>query len=142
MSWTYHQFEIDGKPVGSLLDAQFARQAPTEQLPNVAWFGVYCCLPAGAAFWDPEEEPTLDAIEDDLIRLCGEFGNGWAVYVRRLDTPGVREYYVYFGGDAELHKVLPCLKTNHAGYRIEFESRSDPKWSHYQSWLKESGADG
>ena len=80
----------------------------------------------------------MDAIESDLIRLCGAFGNGWAVYVRRLATPGLREYYVYFGDHAELHKVVPSLQALHVGYRFEFESRSDPEWSHYKSWIKES----
>jgi hypothetical protein len=142
MPWTHYQFEIEGKPACALLDTQFARQAPTEQLPNVAWFGVYCRLPAGGAHWDPNEQPVLDAIEDDLIRLCSYFGNGWAVYVRRLDTQGLREYYIYFGGSAELAKVLPSLKALHAGYRIEFESRPDPQWAHYRSWIKESAVDG
>jgi hypothetical protein len=137
MTWTYHEFEIEGKPAGALLDMQFAKQPPRDQLPNVAWFGVFCLLPAGGAFWDPDEQPTLDAIEDDVIRLCGSFGNGWAVYVHRLDTPGVREYFVYFGGTAELEKVLPSLKALHPEYRIEFESRPDPQWAHYKSRLEE-----
>ena len=142
MAWTHYQFEVEGKPAGALLDTQFSNRAPADQLPNVAWFGVYCRLPAGGAFWDPKEQPMLDAVESDLIRLCSGFGNGWAVNVRRLDTPGLREYYVYFGGTAELEKVLPSLKALHTDYRIEFDSRPDPRWSHYQSWIKESGVDG
>jgi hypothetical protein len=84
----------------------------------------------------------LDAIEGDLIRLCGAFGKGWAIYVRRLETRGLREYYVYFGVNAELQKVVPSLRSIYAGYRIEFELRSDPHWSHYKSWLKEPEASG
>src|SRR6266542_3208541 len=126
MVWTHYQFQIEGKPAGALLDTQFATRPPTDQLPNLAWFGVYCRQSPGAAFWDLEEQPTLDAIEDDLIRLCGGFGNGRAVYLRRLDTHGLREYYIYYGGNAELQKVLPSLKALHIGCRIEFESRVDP----------------
>src|SRR5262245_24950238 len=118
MSWTYYKFEIQDKPAGALLDTQFSGGPPKDQLPNVAWFGVHCRLPAGAGFWDPKEESDLDALESDLIQLCSSFGNGWAVYVRRLDTPGLREYYVYFGGDAEMEKVTPSLNALHAGYRI------------------------
>ncbi|MFN0018044.1 MAG: DUF695 domain-containing protein [Pirellulaceae bacterium] len=138
MPWTHYQFEIHGRPVGVLLDTQFASQPQREQLPNVAWFGVFCRLPPSGAFWDPKEQEHLDAIESDLIGLCGSFGNGWAIYVRRVDTPGLREYYVYFGGIAELEKVLPGLKSLHADYRIEFESRPDPEWEQYESWIKES----
>jgi hypothetical protein len=139
MSWIQYTFEIQGRPASALLDTQFKDGAPTPELTNFAWFGVYCRLSPGGGLWDPKEQRKLDAIERDLIRLCGKFGNCWAVYVRRLDTPGIREYYVYFGDDAELEKVLPVLKSRHAGYRIEFETYSDPRWSHYQSWLEESG---
>jgi hypothetical protein len=142
MVWTYRKFGIQGKPAGALLDTRFAKQPPTSQLPNVARFGVHCRLPADGAFWDPQEEPSLDAIEADLLRLCSGFGNGWAVYVRRLDTPGLREYFVYFGETAELGKVVPALKALHAGYRFEFKSGPDPQWSQYQSWIKECGEDG
>jgi hypothetical protein len=134
MAWNHYQFETQGKPASALLDTRFAEQPPSEQLPNVAWFG--------GRWWQRSEQPKLEAIEGDLIRLWGAFGNGWAVYVRRLETPGLREYYVYFGGNAELQKVVPSLQSLHAGYRIEFESRSDPDWSHYKSWLKESEANG
>jgi hypothetical protein len=138
MTWTHYQFEIRGRLADALLDTRFAAQPPADKLPSMAWFGVYCRLNPGGAFWDPKEGESLDAVERDLINLCGGFGNGWAVYVRRLDTPGLREYYVYFGGSAELEKVVPCLKALHAGYRIEFEKRADPEWAHYRSWIQES----
>jgi hypothetical protein len=137
MAWTHYQFDIQGNPAGALLDTQFAARPPADQLPKLAWFGVYCRQSPDGAFWDPKEQPALDAIENDLVRLCSEFGTGWAVYVRRLDTPGLREYYVYFGGSAELEKVLPCLKALHAGYRLEFESRADAQWAHYKAWIEE-----
>ena len=142
MTWVHYSFQVQGKPASALLDTRFAERVPSEQLPKVAWFGVYCRKPSGGAFWHPDEGSKLDAIEGDLIRLCGGFGNGWGVYVRRLDTPGLREYYVYFGGSAELEKVVPSLQALHAGYRIEFEIRSDSQWAHYKSWIQESTAHG
>jgi hypothetical protein len=142
MPWAHYEFQAREKPASALLDTQFAEAAPSEKLPHIAWFGVYCKQPPGGSWWRPSEEPKLDAIEKDLITLCGSFGNGWAVYVRRLETPGLREYYVYFGGNAELHKVVPSLQALHGGYRLEFESRSDPEWSHYKSWLKERAEHG
>lgn len=137
MAWSHYQFEAQGKPASGLLDTKFVEQPPSDQLPNIAWFGVYSKQSPGGSWWRRSEQPKLDAIEADLIRLCGAFGNGWAVYVRRLETPGLREYYVYFGGNAELQKVVPSLQPLHVGYRFEFESRCDPTWSHYKSWLKE-----
>jgi hypothetical protein len=138
MPWIQYQFEAQRRPASALLDTQFAEAVPSDKLPYVAWFGVYGKQPPGGSWWRRSEQPKLDAIEADLIRLCGGFGNGWAVYVRRLETPGLREYYVYFGGNAELQKVLPSLQALHADYRLEFESRSDPEWSHYKSWLNEA----
>lgn len=142
MPWTHYQFQAQGKPANALLDTQFAAGAPSNKLPHVAWFGVYSKHPPGGTWWRSPEQSRLDAIESDLIRLCGGFGNGWAVYVRRLETPGLREYYVYFGGNAELHKVVPSLQALYAGYRIEFESRPDPDWSHYKSWIEEGAKHG
>lgn len=137
MPWIHYQCEVQSKAASVLLDTQFAEAPPIDKLPHVAWFGVYLQQPHGKRWWQRSERPTLETIEHDLIRLCGAFGNGWAVYVRRVETLGLREYYVYFGGNAELQKVLPALQSLHGTYRIEFESRSDPEWSHYNSWLKE-----
>jgi hypothetical protein len=142
MPWVSYEFEAQGRPAAALLDTQFTDKAPTDQLPNLAWFGVYHQQPRRGSWWRPSEGPKLDAIEQDLIKLCGAFGNGWAVYVRRLQTPGVTEYYVYFGNGAELHKVLPSLKAQHSKYRIEFESRPDPEWSQYKGWVKENAGHG
>jgi len=91
---------------------------------------VWCLLfnRSAGGFWNPEETPQLDAIETDLIKLCDQHGNGWAAYVQRLDTPGLREYYVYFGGEAAMNRVLPDLKAKHPNYRMEFDQINDPKW--------------
>jgi hypothetical protein len=143
MPWIHYQFEAQGKPVNALLDTQFAEAPPPiDKLPRLAWFGVYLRQPGGKSWWQRSEERTLQAIEHDLIRLCDAFGNGWAVYVRRLETHGFKEYYVYFGGNADLQQVLPALQALHKNYRIEFESRSDPVWSHYKSWIEEHARHG
>ena len=124
MPWISYQFEVQGKPASALLDTQFAEAPPSDKLPHIAWFGVYLKRPRGKSWWQRSEQPIVEASEHDLIRLCGSFGNGWAVYVRRLEMPSFREYYVYFDGNAELQKVLPSLQALHSGYRLEFESRS------------------
>jgi len=112
---------FDGKPGHAMVDDRFAASPPVGQLPRLAWFGVYCSTDPAGGFWNPEETPQLDAIETDLIKLCDQHGNGWAAYVQRLDTPGLREYYVYFGGEAAMNRVLPDLKAKHPNYRMEFD---------------------
>lgn len=89
----------------------------------------------GGAFWDPDESAKLDAIEDDMLRLCERFGLGWAVYVLRIDTRGVREHFFYFGGTGELAEVLPSLRAAHPQYRIDYEEFSDESWRRYKSCL-------
>jgi hypothetical protein len=79
-----YQFEAQRRPASALLDTQFADAVPSDKLPYVAWFGVYGKRPPGGSWWRCSEQPKLDAVEADLIRLCGGFGNGWAGYVRRL----------------------------------------------------------
>ena len=118
-----------------MFDDRFASAQLLEQLPHLAWFGVFAAKPAGGGFWDPAETLQLNAIEDDLLRLCDEHGRGWVAYVRRLDTPGIREYYFYFGEHAEMEKVLPALKAAHPTYRLEWSRIDDLKWAQYAKWL-------
>lgn len=135
MSWTHHLIQIDKRPAQVVFDNQFRSKAPVRQLPRLAWFGVYCRQDPGGGFWHPDESGRLDAIERDLVRLCGQFGNGWAVYVMRIDTRGIREYYFYSGGSAALNRAPAILQTAHPDYRIEFEERTDADWNRYKSFL-------
>lgn len=71
MPWIQYQFDVQGKPATVLFDTRFAEALPSDQLPHLAWFGVYLKQPNGKSWWQRSEEPTLEAIERDLIRLCG-----------------------------------------------------------------------
>ena len=81
------------------------------------------------------ETVDLDTIERDLIGLWGTFGYGWAVYVMRIATRGIREYYVYCGAGAKLDHVLPSLRQAHSGYRIELDETQDAEWNRYTTFL-------
>ncbi len=135
MPWTHRIAQIEGRPAQILMDDRFKGSAPLRELPRLAWFGVHCQRAPGAAFWDPEEAGSLDAVENDLIRLCGEHGQGWAAYVLRIATPGVREYYVYMGESVDLTRVVPGVLAQHPDYRIEYEETTDPSWGRYTSCL-------
>jgi hypothetical protein len=139
MAWTNYLARIDGRPAYILVDGRFREDRTSRaKLPRLAWFGVYAQRDPGTAFWHPDETDNLDAIESDLIRLCELFGHGWAVYVLRIDTRGVREYFIYFGGTAQLAAVPPSLQAAHPGYRIEYEETADPLWNRYVSCLQSS----
>jgi hypothetical protein len=138
MSWSTRITNIDARFAQVLIDERFSSSAPVQQLPRLAWFGVYAKADPGGAFWHPDETASLNAIEDDLIRLCGKFGRGWVVYVLRLDTRGIREYFLYFGGSADMPSAFEHLRLAHPDYRIEYEEIADPSWRRYISCLPSS----
>ena len=138
MTWQLFDIEIVGNQAQVLLDDQFVSDNPGEALPNIAWFGVWCQKDTIGQFWHPEETDTLNQIEHELLDLAGQFGNGWAVYVRRVFTAGKREYFFYYGDGATLSDALPALQALHPEYRIEYDVKPDPDWSYYFAWLKEA----
>lgn len=138
MTWQLFDSEILGNQSQVLLDDQFVSENPGEALPNIAWFGVWCIKDTDGQFWNPEEADMLEQIETELIELAAQHSNGWAVYVRRAISAGKREYFFYFGGDATLYQVLPALQALHPEYRIEYDTKVDPEWAYYFSWLKEA----
>ena len=135
MPWTHRITEIEGRPAQILIDESFKSSAPVRELPRLAWFGVYCQRPPGPAFWDPDESEQLDALEDDLLSLCGQSGRDCSTYVLRIATPGIREYYIYIGNGVDFAQVLPCLLARHPAYRIEHDETEDPTWKRYSSCL-------
>jgi hypothetical protein len=138
MTWKFFEIRAGDTKAQVLLDHRFAGSLPTAALPTIAWFGVWCNEAPQGAYWSPTEAPVLDAIEADLIHLVETHGHGWAVYVRRYATPGLREYYFYCGAGADMHAVAVGIAAMHLTYRIEFDTRPDPTWSGYASWLRDA----
>jgi hypothetical protein len=87
------------------------------------------------SFWNPDESESLDSVESDLIRLWHGCGHGWAVYVMRIATHGIREYYVYAGGTADFSSVVARMRTLYPSYRVDFEESADPTWKRYTGFL-------
>jgi len=135
MAWIHYACELKGNRAQILIDDRFRSTAPVTKLPKVAWFGIYCRQSPDGAFWHPDEGPDLDAIEGSLVSLCQEYGNGLAVYVVRIATQGIREYFIYYGEGATLAEVVPRLKNLHIDYRIEHDVIADANWQRYVSLL-------
>lgn len=135
MAWSHRTTQIGGRPAQVLVDDRFRSEAPIAQLPKLNWFGVYCLGDPGGAFWPPEETAALDSLEDELIRVCEEFGHGWAAYVMRIDTRGIREYYLYANDSADLASAAVSLRETHPDYRIDFDQKSDLEWERYRTFL-------
>lgn len=138
MTWQPFDTTIIGNQSQVLLDDQFIGDTPGEDLPNLAWFGIWCLQDAEGHYWNPAETDKLDDMENGLLGLAAQFADGWGVYVRRVVSSGKREYFFYYGGEADMPGVLPALQHLYPDYRIEFDSRPDPKWEDSFSWLKES----
>jgi Family of unknown function (DUF695) len=135
MAWLHRTTEIQNRSAQVLIDDRFQDSAPMRELPRLIWVGVYCRNEPGASFWHPDETAALDAVEDDLIRQCEQFGGGWAVYVMRIDTRGIREHYFYAGDAADLPAAVTALQAAHPEYRIEVDQKVDPEWDRYQTFL-------
>jgi len=139
MAWKHYTCEISGKPALVLIDERFEKQAPVRELPLLSWFGIYCKEPPGNSFWNPDETEALDEIEDDLLRVCEAFGQGWIVYLLRIATPGIREYYLYYSDAADIQKTFVALKAIHPAYRIEMDTITDPEWNKYRNYASFAG---
>ena len=137
MTWTVHQREVEGKTAQILLDDYFAAHAPVKDLVMLSGFSLYCRLEPVNTLWHPDEGDTLDIIEERLINLCEKYAHGWSVYVMRMATFGVREYYFYHSPDAELSRAYAELQELTPGYRIDFATVPDADWTQYRTYLKD-----
>ena len=135
MAWKNYVCEIKGKLSSVLVDQRFEKEFPLKELPKVFWVAVYGNLPSNDTFWHPDETFALDDIENNLLKLAESFGNGWTVYVIRVATVGVREYYFYYGKHADISKVSTLLKSLHPNYRIESDTNEDVEWSEYKNYV-------
>ena len=135
MTWRTYLCEISDKSALVLIEDRFADQFPVDELPLLSWFGVYCNKPTEGAFWNPDETNLLDRLENDLLKLSEQFGHGWAVYVFRLATTGIREYYLYHTDAAEMRRALEELRRLYPNYRIDFDTTDDAKWEQYRRYV-------
>lgn len=135
MAWITYTCNINSKLAQVLIDDRFHMQAPITELPFLSWIGVYRQMTSGGSFNDPKETAILDEIEDNLVRLCEDYGNGWAVYTHRIETSGIREYFIYHGDKAELNKAFSALMSVYPAYKIETETTRDDKWNEYRKYL-------
>ncbi|MFZ2956964.1 MAG: DUF695 domain-containing protein [Candidatus Ozemobacteraceae bacterium] len=135
MTWKHYQCTIKDNLASVLIDQQFQEHYPLKELPQLFWVGIYCDLASDGAFWNPEETQALDEIEKHLLMLGQSFGNGWMVFLFRIATPGIREYYFYYGDGAEVQKIVPALMNFHPKYRIESGFRLDTDWVEYRKYI-------
>lgn len=135
MTWKNYICDISDKKAQVLVDQRFEKQAPINELSKLSWLGIYCKENPGNSFWNPRETETLDNIENELFRICERVGNGSIVYILRIATPGIREYYFYHSLTVEFTKVFEDVKSIYPTYRIETETTDDPQWNEYKKYV-------
>lgn len=140
MTWLLFELQQDGKPFQLMLEDRFKAVTPGDELPTLSRLRVWCAKDPGDFYWHPDESTEIDKIEDDILRLADQYGEGWVVYVHRRAVPGCLDYFFYSGGDAALDQVVPALQAAHPGYRFDYEASADPAWEKYAGWFSEAAA--
>ena len=135
MAWQLHDLLESGKPVQLMLEDRFRNDLPGAELPRLVRLRVNFIQPAEDYYWHPDESAKIDDIEDQLLQLADQHGEGWVVFVQRRAEAGCLDFYFYVGSEAKIEQVIPDLKTVHPEYRIDFEESSDPSWSAYLGWF-------
>lgn len=137
MPWHRKEIRIANRRAELLIDSRFRDQAPISDLPEIFWIGVWCRLPVSRERFVPlEEEPTLLTLERKLIGIAGRKSNGWAVYLMRVLSHGLLEYYFYARDGSTLAGVADELKQSFPDYRLEQESKPDADWVEYKKNLE------
>lgn len=135
MAWKHYVCEVKERRASVLVDQRFQNQFPLKELPQILWLGIYCHSPSEGTVSSPDDAQTLERIESDLINLSQSFGHGWMVHVLQIRTPGIREYYFYYGKHAETDKIAVALRALHPTYRIEVDVKEDPQWVEYRNYV-------
>jgi len=106
MPWNQKEIQVANRVANLLLDSRFCDKAPINELPQIHWFGVWCqrAVPSDRFVADAEEH-TLLHLERKLIEIAGQVSNGWAVYVMRIMSQGLLEFYLYARDSSTLNGV-------------------------------------
>lgn len=135
MPWGQKEIQVSNRVANLLLDSRFCDKAPIKELPQIHWFGVWCQRPApNGRFVAADEEQTLLQLERKLIEVAGRISNGWAVYVMRIMSQGLLEFYLYARDSSTLNGVTDELKKIFPNYRIEHDSQNDSDWAEYSKY--------
>lgn len=136
MAWKTYNTLIENVPAVVMVDTRFARSAPLEELPRMTWVAVYTNLePLPGEVWDPDETSALEAVEADLLKTFETHGEGWTVFVLRISTPGLWEYFLYHAAQVSASAAVLEIQQQHMEYRIEASTVIDAEWKQYRNYL-------
>ena len=132
MAWQRKDGRIARRRAEILIDLRFRDTAPVRDLPMLHWLGVWCRQPVQRERFVPAaEQATVLRIERKLKTLARKASNGWAVYVMRIVSEGLVQYFFYARGAGALDGVSAELRKSFPRYRFEHDSEPDAEWVEY-----------
>ncbi len=143
MTWrTYEtEIEVEGRPSRARVkvDDGLLADAPITGVTRRMRVRVHNTLPAGDGYWAPEEEQALADVDGSLLKMTSDLGHGWAVYVLRICTPGIRDYYFHLFEHAHIGALQSLLGETHPSYTFEVTVSDDPGWELYRRYAAPDG---
>lgn len=137
-NWDFYFLKVDDKPASIYVDLGARDDAPNPELPHMAYVRLHMNAPRDDGLSSREEFDTLAAIEDALTAALLD---PETEYVGRCTTDSCRDFFFYVSRPQTWSsRVATCMRA-FGDYRYAADTRDEPDWSSYFSYLYPSDAD-
>lgn len=136
--WDFYFLRVDDKPASIYVDLGAHGFAPNPKLPHMAYVRLRMREPRSDGLSSREEFDALVAVEDALKAALVDPETD---YVGRCTTNSCRDFFFYVAHPGTwASRVAACMRS-FGGYLYEADTREEPDWSSYFSYLYPSDAD-
>jgi uncharacterized protein (TIGR01619 family) len=136
--WNFYTCNIKDKIAAIFVDLGIFNSTPIAALPFMAYVRLSMKSPDANGMPSREEYDTLVALEEALEDKLAVDGT---VYVGRCTTDSHRDFFFYTDrSSAWIKAVADCLAA-FPDYEYTADTRSEPDWATYRSYLYPSKAD-
>lgn len=136
--WDFYFLRVDDKPASIYVDLGAHDFAPNPKLPYMGYVRLHMREPRNDGLSSNAEFDALVSVED---ALTASLVNIETEYVGRCTTDSCRDFFFYVSHpQAWSSRVAACM-LSFDGYQYEADTREEPDWSSYFSYLYPSDAD-
>lgn len=136
--WDFYFLRVDDKPASIYVDLGAYSSAPNPKMPHMAYVRLHMREPRDDGLSSQAEFDALITVED---ALKAALVNTETEYVGRCTTNSCRDFFFYVSTpQAWPARVSTCMRS-FVDYRYEADTREEPDWSSYFSYLYPSDAD-
>ncbi|SEL79223.1 Regulator of ribonuclease activity B [Pseudoxanthomonas sp. GM95] len=129
--WDFYLCQVDDLPASIYLDLGWSSQAPSADLPCLAWLRIFMKTPREDGLSSQDEFDALIALEDALMPSLAD---DTTVYVGRNTSAGFRDLYFYTTlGTPWESRVEAAMRGQQ--YAFECGQRDEPDWWTYREFL-------